>query len=58
MMNGTVHNSQGVKRIARTVPASCSSTPQLVSGGRRPRPSQLSAVSARIMPGMEGWRSR
>ena len=32
--------------------ASCSSTPQLTTGGRRPRPRKLSAVSARIIAGI------
>ena len=31
--------------------ASCSSVPQLTSGGRMPMPRNVSAVSARIMPG-------
>ena len=33
--------------------ASFSSTPQLVIGGRRPRPRNDSAVSPRIMPGID-----
>ena len=32
--------------------ASCSSTPQLIAGERRPRPRKLSAVSLRIIPGI------
>ena len=32
--------------------ASCSSTPQLTTGGRSPRPRKLSAVSARIIAGI------
>ncbi len=33
--------------------ASFSSTPQLVIGGRRPRPRKLSAVSPRIIAGID-----
>ena len=36
----------------RTLVACCSSTPQLTTGGRKPKPKKLSDVSARIMAGM------
>ena len=44
--------SQGEMANACTFCASCSSTPQLTAGGRRPRPRKLSDVSLMIMAGM------
>ena len=44
-------SSQGVSAIAWTFCASCSSTPQLMAGGRRPRPRKLSDVSLMIIAG-------
>ena len=45
-------NSQGAVEIERMFCASCSNTPQLTTGGCRPRPRKLSEVSARIITGM------
>src|SRR6266508_3550212 len=47
------NNSQGCSCTAARFCASLSSTPQLVTGGRRPRPRNDSAVSPRIIEGIE-----
>ena len=44
--------SHGDWAIARRFWVSCSITPQLMAGGRRPSPRKLRPVSARIIPGM------
>ena len=44
-------SSQGEIARAWMFWASCSSTPQLIAGGRRPRPRKLSDVSLMIMAG-------
>ena len=48
--------THGARAIAETFWASCSKTPQLIAGGRRPRPIKLKPVSLRIMPGIERVR--
>ena len=45
------NNSQGEMATAWMFCASLSSTPQLMAGGRDPRPRKLNAVSAMIMAG-------
>ena len=45
-------SSQGAVASVRMFCASCSSVPQETMGAWRPSPRKLSAVSARIMPGM------
>ena len=44
-------NNQGVRAMAWIFCASFSNTPQLMAGGRRPRPRKLSVVSVIIIKG-------
>ena len=49
----TGHISHGANRMVRSCRASCSITPQLITGSWSPSPRKLSAVSPRIMPGID-----